>query len=382
MNKERLQKIFDNYVERYDVINGPENHEIYKWAAASNFQKYWDVDAGNFGDMFKLAMDDAESLFDVHTQQPVNGVVFLCNQSPETMEAVRQAFRDLFAADGSVYSKRQRRMESFIKKMNTLLKKADPDKWKYHQDIFSTSVYLSMYDPDDNFIYSEPEAKEFAEFIEVKTDFVKESSVSLPKYYKMCQTVVAELQKQTELAQMVADALSIEADQLDDVSLTEIDDEYHILTYDLISCAANYNLYDKEGAVRKVKTADPVDEEKKKEKQRLRRKQRAMEKQLEEMKAQREKMEYPSLKRRKVVHAKFGKGTINNQEEQYLSVKFETVGVKKFLMPDALAKGFLTLTEEGPANTCREISEMDAAIEALERDIYLMDAQRVGLAKA
>ena len=382
MNKDRLQKIFDNYVERYDVINGPENHEIYKWTAASNFQKYWDVDAGNFGDMFKLAMDDAESLFDVNSQQPVNGVVFLCNQGPETMEAVRQAFRDLFSADESVYSKRQKRMESFIKKMNTMVKKADPDKWKYQQDTFSASVYLSMYDPDDNFIYNEIEAKEFADFVEHKADFIKEGSVSLPKYYKMCQGVVAALQKQTDLTQMVADALSTEADNLDDISLTEIDDEYHILTYDLISCAQAYNLYDSDAPAIRVRKADPVDEEKKKEKQRLRRKQRAMEKQLEELKAERAKMDYPSLKRRKVVHPKFGKGTISAQEEQYLTVKFETVGLKKFLMPDSLAKGFLTLTEEGPANICRQISEKDTEIEELTREILLMDAQRLGLGKS
>ena len=74
MDTTRLQKIFDSYLDKYDVINSAEHHEIYKWSAASGFQKYWDLDAADFGEMFKAAMEDAENIVSEASYQPVAGI--------------------------------------------------------------------------------------------------------------------------------------------------------------------------------------------------------------------------------------------------------------------------------------------------------------------
>lgn len=33
MNRDNLQKLIDNYVEKYEMLNDAEHNEIYKWTA-------------------------------------------------------------------------------------------------------------------------------------------------------------------------------------------------------------------------------------------------------------------------------------------------------------------------------------------------------------
>ena len=44
-----------------------------------------------------------------------------------------------------------------------------------------------------------------------------------------------------------------------------------------------------------------------------------------------------------VVHKAFGKGTVYEVENQYLRIRFQSVGEKSFVNPDAFEKGFLKL---------------------------------------
>lgn len=55
MNKDNLEQLIHNYMEKYDLLNDAEHDEIYKWNAVNHFQKYWDLDTDEFGEMFKQA---------------------------------------------------------------------------------------------------------------------------------------------------------------------------------------------------------------------------------------------------------------------------------------------------------------------------------------
>ena len=374
MDTNRLQKIFDSYVEKFETFNNSEHHEIYKWAAVSHFQKYWDLDAENFGEMFKTAFEESDSLIDASAAQPVNGVVALCRDGEETMEAVRELFRELFAADNSDYVQRQAKAQEFVKGMNLLLREKLPQKWKYHQDISSALMYLSFADPDDNFMYKEAEARSFAEYIDFTEEIVDDESFHLPAYYHMCEAVASELQQQTDLLQLVSDTLSAEADNAEDSSMTEVDGENHILVFDIIYAAHNYELYEGETVQRRRKKNAAEDDERAKEAARLQQQLEDLQEQLRRTEEDLGTMAYPSLEGMKVQHKMFKEGTVTAQEGKYITIAFGA-GEKRFVLPDVVTGGYIQVDSEEILEACRKMAEEKNDRERLQREIGLLKLQ-------
>ena len=375
----RLQQLFDSYSEKFETFNNSEHRETYKWAAASHFQKYWDLDADHFGEMFKIAFEDSGNQIDIPSFQPIGGVLFLCRQNEETMEKVRDAFRRLLERDGSDLKKRQKRVEAFVSEMNALLSNIAPDKWKYHQDVGSALLYLSFSDLDDNYMYRESEVKAFAEYLGVKGEIFKKDTLSLPGYYRLCENVAAELLQQTDLLQLVDEALEAEADNLDDSSITEVDSDRHLLVYDLIYCAKNYSLYDEElldGIA--GKRAGGKEGEYDKEEKKIRSQIRSLTRRRSTAAKKRDALTFPDLTGESVRHMRYGEGTIEAQEDRYLTVVFEKAGTKKFLLPDALTKGFLKVSSEEALEVCSRIGELEETIQKTQREIELLHIQLNG----
>ena len=375
----RLQQLFDSYTEKFETFNNAEHRETYKWAAVSHFQKYWDLDAEQFGEMFKVAFEDSGNQIDVPSFQPIAGVLYLCRQNAETMEEVREAFRRLLENDGSDLEARQKRVEGFVTEMNAILQRVTADKWKYHQDISSALLYLTLADPDNNYMYKESECKAFAEYLGVKNEVFRKDALSLPDYYHLCDNVAAELLQQSDLLQNVDEALEAEADNMDDSSITEVDGDRHLLVYDLIYCARNYQLYDEElFAGGNGKHADSGEEENDQEEQKIRERIRALTAQCETALKQREEVAFPQLEGTEISHLRYGAGTITAQEDKYLTVTFARAGVKKFVMPDALTKGFLKGVPEEAMQLCGTIAELDETIQKTQREIELLHIELNG----
>jgi len=382
VDNERLQKVLENYSEKFESFNSDENHEIYKWTAVSRFQKYWDLDAENFGAMFKNAMGGDESLISESSYQPINGVVFLCKHSHDIQEAVRGEFRKLLASDDSDYAARQKRAEAFVTNMNSLLEMVASDKWKYHQEISSALMFLTFSDPEDNFLYKENEVKAFMQYTGVDDDIITDDSIDLTRYYRMCNEIVEELQQHSEITEAVDDALQEEADRSDDSSVTEIDGDNHILAFDIIYCALNYELYDEMPAAtrkkrRKKTAASAESEQKKNEEDRIKKEIRGLKAKKKKLVESRDEMTAPSLKGSKAVHKKFGEGIVTEQNDRYLTVSFDGVGEKKFILPEAVTKGFLTFSDEVSEN-CMKIHELDASIHQTELQERALEAQLEG----
>ena len=375
----RLQQLFDSYTEKFETFNNAEHRETYKWAAVSHFQKYWDLDAEHFGEMFKVAFEDTGNQIDVPSFQPIGGVLYLCKQNTETMEEVREAFRRLLDKDGTDLKERQKQAESFVSDMNAILQRTAPDKWKYHQDMSSALLYLTLSDPDDNYMYKESECKVFAEYLGVKNDVFKKDILVLPEYYKLCDNVAAELLQQTDLLQMVDEALENEADNLDDSSITEVDGDRHLLVYDLIYCAKNFQLYDEElFSGSSGKHQESADEEFDQEEKKIRDQIRSLNRRRTAAVKKREALCFPDLKGESVSHLRYGTGTVTSQEDKYLTVTFEKAGVKKFVMPEALTKGFLKGVSEDALELCSAIAGLDETIRTTQREIELLNIELNG----
>ena len=85
MNTENLNKLIDNYIASFDIINNEEHQEYYKWEAVKHFKDNFDIDAPDFATMFKESVKLTYNLINNRIVQPTNGIVKLAER-PELTE--------------------------------------------------------------------------------------------------------------------------------------------------------------------------------------------------------------------------------------------------------------------------------------------------------
>ena len=121
--------------------------ERYKWEAVKHFQEHWDIDAENFGEMFKQATDKTYNLLASGYAYPRGMVI---NFAKANDEAVRQMFRELFDESRDLAE----RVEAFQAEAETLRAKYDDGTWHNHyQNTNAISTYLWLMYPDKYYIY-------------------------------------------------------------------------------------------------------------------------------------------------------------------------------------------------------------------------------------
>lgn len=320
MNNENLQIIFRNYIDKFDLMNDPEHDETYKWEAIQHFQDHWDIDAEDFGAMFKTAVKATYNLINNSIVQPTNGIVELAKFETET---VRELFKALYGDDQGDLVNRQNRIDDFVSQSNLLLEKYAPGKWKFKQDTRTAIFYLNLKDPDDNFIYKASQTSTFARCVEYGNEIGGGQSFRLNHYYFLCNWLVEELRK-------APDVLAEHQKRFD--RRIWPDEQLHILAYDIIYCAVNYGLYqntvikprDKKGLIDHAKQ------------QRM----RDIEPQLIEIQSQLDavqeelaQFEHLSFNNLEVQHKRFGEGKVLAQEKAILTIQFAE-GEKRLVLPD------------------------------------------------
>lgn len=372
MNRDLLQKTIDSYMEKFEVQNSPEHREIYKWTAVSNFQKYWDIDASDFGRMFKRALSESEDLVDDDLTKPSAGIGYLCSKDEETEEKVRDAFRDLLEPDQSDYRRRQKKCEVFVDSVNRMLQEAGDDEWNHRQSMRAAIMYLSFIEPDDNFMYREAEEKAFAHYVKYTGKIGSGKSFSLKSYYAMCEEIVSLISENEDLLTMVQNELEREADRTEDSAVTDIDGENHILAFDLIYCTQNYGFYDEQIVVpRKSNRSALQNEERERQLSVLRKKKEAVEAGIRSAEEKIGSNPLRDLNGCTVRHAKFGNGTITGQKDKRITVSFVS-GEKKFVVPDAVIRGFLEVDDAGLADALKEYGAIEEEIGRLKRDLRII----------
>ena len=375
MNPDLLQKTIDSYMEKFEVQNSPEHREIYKWTAVSNFQKYWDIDASDFGKMFKRALSESEDLIDDDRMKPSAGIGYLCSKDEATREKVRDAFRDLLEPDQSDYRRRQKKCEDFVETLNRMLAEAGDEEWSHRQSMRAAIMYLAFIEPDDNFMYREAEEKAFAHYVRYTGKVGSGKSFSLKSYYTMCDEIVSALSENEDLLTMVQNELEREADRTEDGSVTDIDGENHILAFDLIYCTQNYGFYDEQlPAPRRSGRSALQAEERERQIAALRKKEEAVRAELSAAKEKIGANPLCDLKGCRVHHAKFGDGTVTGQEDKRILVSFDA-GEKKFVVPDAVTRGFLRMDDEKITAAMKEYGALGEEIGRLERDLRMIEIE-------
>lgn len=137
------------------------DNEKYKWEAALQFQKVWDIDAPNFKEMFIKATSKHANLIQ-------SGNYFPKRMMEEFAEAdgerVREMFRNLYDEEQNLSD----RIEAFKKESDNLLRQFSRGK-NHYQDLRAISVYLFFKYPDKYYIYKNVEYRHAVELFQAQS---------------------------------------------------------------------------------------------------------------------------------------------------------------------------------------------------------------------
>ena len=185
---ERLKPILEGYKAYFP---SHWDDEKYKWEAIKYFQDHWDIDAENFGDMFKQATDKTFNLLASGYAYP-RGMI--TNFAKADDEATRAMFRALFDESQDLAA----RVDAFQTTSEELRAKYDDGTWRNHyQNTNAISTDLWLRYPDKYYIYKyelfRAAAKELSSDYTPKRNGSVESLIGGKQMYdEICEAIKAD----------------------------------------------------------------------------------------------------------------------------------------------------------------------------------------------
>lgn len=200
INIEKLKSILIGY-KAYFSIHWPD--EKYKWEAVKHFQDHWNIDAENFGEMFKAATDKTFNLLASGYTYPRGMIESFAKANDE---ATRQMFRQLY---DETYDLRER-VEAFQVAAENMRLKYDDGTWRNHyQSTNAISTYLWLKFPDKYYIYKYQFIRDVA--IELSSDYkpVRNGSVdSMIGGFQMYDEISKVVQEDDEIKSMLRESIT------------------------------------------------------------------------------------------------------------------------------------------------------------------------------
>ena len=236
MNIKNLNKVFDNYIQKFEFINNAENNESYKWSAVLEYQKAFDLDAEDFVAVLKKAKQASGNLIDSQVQ-PFGGLVVMAEKNGEA-ETIREMFRNLYAEDNGDLDVIQKKIDSFLASCDALLDKHYPGSHLYANDQRTAMGYLWLYNPDKYFFCKTTQAQYLAKCIEFYDSWGTYANFSLPVFYRFCNVLLDAIKGNQQLLDTHRSRFECAEKEM------HPDTEYHILLVDIIFCSQIYGLYD------------------------------------------------------------------------------------------------------------------------------------------
>ena len=223
INPNKIVSVIEGYKQYF-----PEHweDEKYKWEAVKHFQDNWDIEAKNFGTMFKKATDKTSNLLASGYAYP-RGMILEFAKADDT--AVREMFRRLFDESLALLD----RVTEFMKTAEELRNKYNDGTWKRHyQNTNYISTYLWLMYPDKYYIYKyelyRAVAKELDDSYLPKKNGAAETMVG---GFKMYDEICEILNRDTELRQMLESTLTDSCYKDSQLKTTTIDFGFYLARF-------------------------------------------------------------------------------------------------------------------------------------------------------
>lgn len=177
--------------------------EIYKWEAIKHFQDHWNIEAENFGEMFKEATDKTFNLLASGYAYPRGMMI---NFAKADDAAARQMFRDLFDESRDLAE----RVDAFQTASEAIRAKYDDGTWRNHyQNTNAISVYLWLRYPEKYYIYKYEIYRDVAAELNSEYRPKRNGSVdSLIGGFKMYDEVCKVIREDAEVVEMFRSAVT------------------------------------------------------------------------------------------------------------------------------------------------------------------------------
>lgn len=176
--------------------------EDFKWEAAQQFHDHWDINAADFGEMFKEATAKVFSLLDTGYAYPR---AMILNFAAADCEAIRAMFRSLF--DESIGL--SPRITAFQAAAEALRIKYNDGSWNNHyQNTSAISVYLWLRYPDQYYIYRYSVTRDISTALNFNAPPKRDGSVeSLLNSYRLYDELRAALSQNEAITRMIRSAI-------------------------------------------------------------------------------------------------------------------------------------------------------------------------------
>ena len=358
MNLQRLRKLIDIYIDKFEILTNNNCDENMKWRAMHHFKENFDLNAPDFYEMFKYAMSESSIIINNGTVQPINGILKLITHEEDTM---RGLFAMLYEDDSGDLDKRQDKIEYFVEETNKLLEKYERGKWKYKQDFRSVLAYLAFYKPEENYLYKSSQCQPFFRYLEYGEEIGYGQYFKLSRYYRMCDEVRQAISEHLEL---------IETHNTRWAKVKDPQDDLHILTFDIIYCSIVYRFYEFENYTKMIRKSksDLEHERLASEVDGKRNELDALKAELAKAQAELDELPEIILEGQTVKHKMFGQGLVVKQSGTYIEVAFASK-TSKFILTTAFTDGFLSSEDETVLEKCNRIESAIAYCEKLEKAI-------------
>lgn len=207
-----------------------------------------------------------------------------------------------------------------------------------------------------------------AEYFDYEADFGGGTALDLPRYYTMCNDLLAELESYPELIALHKAYVAQE--------LGGINDQLHLLVYDILHTAYTQQFYPC-GYARSATTKERA----KAAKEKATRAELCIrigecEQKLQEMRVNPAKL--PDLTDCKISHKMFGAGTVRPAEGQFMVIDFNGT-LKKFSYTASMNSGYLTAEDPAVEAELQAYQDYNKEKDRLEKELKNMKAELVKL---
>lgn len=194
----QLKKI-EQYIQHYKnfLKKSREYPEAYKWESLQIFQKNWDIDAPDFGQMYNKSLENSFSrrLWKGDNFDPKTRMLQFIALQPDF---VRRMFRDLMDESKEHGTRSSRFLfgcEELLKDYKTLHRSSIENN-HYHENNHMISLYLGFLFPQKYALFFYPEFKNFM----IKLGSTKvPATFEVDRFYKILRTLNNFLLKDEEL---------------------------------------------------------------------------------------------------------------------------------------------------------------------------------------
>lgn len=201
INQEKLQNLINAY--KADFPHYIEA-EIYKWRAIAHFQKNWDINAPNFTEMLKRALNFKEDNLLTGAMYFPKRMIWHFSEFDEA--AVKKMFVNLFDEEQGVAD----RINAFSAAADEILQRWNPEKGHYQEDR-PISTYLWLMFPDKYYIYKADCVRALVSNLGI--DYKRQNKLkaqNVVNVYAIYDQVAEALNQDAELRQMLDAALDDE----------------------------------------------------------------------------------------------------------------------------------------------------------------------------